>query len=390
MLEVSVPIAHELLGQCIKQGQALVQRASLVGDFTDYESWKAARKQWIDPTKQALEHMYDGQREARDFAEAVTCREEGNRWQQQYAADLECVERALELLTVIQSELAFDPGNAPGAVAQVIDARPSAAELAAAPGPDLAQPHDARPPPGAEPSDAPPTELDQHGPAQAPLPERALDSRERWREPDGDPTPPSEPADERQVGAELARSPSAGSELAPSQQDVVAPGDRDDAPAPTSLHGRRVFIAHGRDERWKQAVAHLLAQTGSEDVTILNDHPEQRAELREHIGERTAGKRYAIVLLTADEIGAARLDSSEEPYFTTRPGQSVVFEMGFLIGALTPGCVCILYEDGVELPCELTGISHVRLDLAGSWQPKLLLTLRRAGFDYDLNRLVAA
>jgi hypothetical protein len=32
----------------------------------------------------------------------------------------------------------------------------------------------------------------------------------------------------------------------------------------------------------------------------------------------------------------------------------------------------------------------VRLDLAGSWQPKLLLTLRRAGFDYDLNRLAAA
>jgi predicted nucleotide-binding protein len=67
-----------------------------------------------------------------------------------------------------------------------------------------------------------------------------------------------------------------------------------------------------------------------------------------------------------------------------------VFEMGFLVGALTPGRVCILYEDGVELPCELTGITHVRLDLAGSWQPKLLLTLRRAGFDYDLNRLAAA
>jgi hypothetical protein len=34
-MQVSVPIGHELLGQCIKQGQALVQRASLVGDFSD-------------------------------------------------------------------------------------------------------------------------------------------------------------------------------------------------------------------------------------------------------------------------------------------------------------------------------------------------------------------
>ncbi|MEA2153352.1 MAG: hypothetical protein QOI18_1585, partial [Solirubrobacteraceae bacterium] len=28
--------------------------------------------------------------------------------------------------------------------------------------------------------------------------------------------------------------------------------------------------------------------------------------------------------------------------------------------------------------------------LAGTWQPKLLLQLRKAGFDYDLNKLVAA
>ncbi len=98
-LQVSVPIGHELLGQCIKQGQALVQRASLVGDFSDYESWKSARKQWIDPTVQALEHMYGGPREARDFVDAVSCPEDPKRWQEQYAADLKCVEEAIDLLT---------------------------------------------------------------------------------------------------------------------------------------------------------------------------------------------------------------------------------------------------------------------------------------------------
>src|ERR1700749_384512 len=101
MLEVSVPIAYELLAQCIKQGQALIQRASLVGDFSDYESWKSARKQWIDPTTQALAHMYDGAREARDFAETVICPEDSKRWQDQYAAALDCVKRAIELLTLL-------------------------------------------------------------------------------------------------------------------------------------------------------------------------------------------------------------------------------------------------------------------------------------------------
>jgi predicted nucleotide-binding protein len=64
--------------------------------------------------------------------------------------------------------------------------------------------------------------------------------------------------------------------------------------------------------------------------------------------------------------------------------------MGFLVAALAPGSVCVLYEEGVQLPCDIEGIVYVRLDLAGTWQPKLLLALRKAGFDYDLNKLAAA
>jgi predicted nucleotide-binding protein len=67
-----------------------------------------------------------------------------------------------------------------------------------------------------------------------------------------------------------------------------------------------------------------------------------------------------------------------------------VFEMGFLVAALGPGHVCVLYEEGVQLPCSLEGIAYVRLDLAGAWQPKLLMQLRGAGFEYDLNKLVTA
>ena len=35
------------------------QRASLVGDFSDYESWKAARNQWVEPTVQAQQEWAD-------------------------------------------------------------------------------------------------------------------------------------------------------------------------------------------------------------------------------------------------------------------------------------------------------------------------------------------
>jgi predicted nucleotide-binding protein len=410
VLESSVAVAHELLEQCIKQGQALVQRASLVGDLTDYEAWKAARKQWVDPTVKALEHLYDGPREAREFAEAVTCQDAGGRWQQQYAADLDCVNSALELLTVLHGELAFDAGAAQAALTQTSDA----------PAHDVQRPElEARtpysPPPSAVAAiDGSPVVERQASvpspPARDERPEPDIALRERDR-PLGDeavshgqqaplgegtvvdqqhaPLAEDIPVEEPQpIGAELERAPLVGAELA--TPDAVAPAEADDPPRPATARAHRLFLAHGRDDRWKEAVAHLLEQAGTEEVTILNDHPEERVKLLEHIGEQPGGSRYAIVLLTADDIGAVRLESTEEPYFTTRPSQRVVFEMGFLIAALTPGRVCVLYEDGVELPYELTGISHVRLDLAGTWQPKLLLALCRAGFDYDLNRLAAA
>src|SRR5258705_13281197 len=101
MLNVSVPIAHELIAQYLDQGQALVQRASLVGDFSDYESWKAARKQWIEPTVKALQHVYGGPTHADEFESAVTPSDGGQRGQQQYAIDLDCVNAAIDVLTVL-------------------------------------------------------------------------------------------------------------------------------------------------------------------------------------------------------------------------------------------------------------------------------------------------
>jgi predicted nucleotide-binding protein len=375
MLEVSIPIAYELLAQCIKQGEALIQRASLVGDFSDYESWKAARKQWIDPTTQALAHIYGGPREAQDFAETVTCPESGRRWQEQYSADVDCVERAIELLKLQQGELAFDGRRAEHA-AETLTARealPTAETL-----------------PAAETMPAPERRDEPDAVARSAQEQLATSAASAGGGVAAREQAPS-------VGAELApRVPPASSELA-QQPDAAVPAERVQTPTraervqtstPESTRASKVLLAHGRDERWRAAVEHLLEQAGTAELTILDERPEERARLFERAQEQPATTRYAIVLLTADDIGAERLESTEEPYFTPRAQQQVVFEMGFLVAALTPGRVCVLYEEGVELPCELDGLSHVRLDLAGTWQPKLLMKLRRAGFDYDMNRLV--
>jgi predicted nucleotide-binding protein len=121
---------------------------------------------------------------------------------------------------------------------------------------------------------------------------------------------------------------------------------------------------------------------------MLNEWPNDSSTMVAQFQAHTAASSYAVVLLTADDVGAPRLESDQEPYFSPRARQGVVFAMGVLVAALSPRCVCVLYEDGVESPCAVEGITYIRLDLAGTWQSKLLLQLRGAGFDYDLNGLV--
>jgi predicted nucleotide-binding protein len=363
VLQVSVPIAYELLAQCIKQGQALVQRASLVGDFSDYESWKAARNQWIEPTVQALEHMYGGPAQGGEFTRALTAADAPQRWQQQYSGDLDAVKAAIELLTVLQSELAFvreEPALGPGdAPVTVEPPEPQAAQM---PPPALAD----------EPSPIAPLRVRKHEHEHA---------EGGWRSQRDDEL--AEPS----VGAELAPAPAFARELA-HQVDGEVSAERAGDPPPGQ--NKKVLLSPGRNERWMAAVARLLEQAGTHEVTILNERPGDRDTLAEQFSGHTPSSRYAVVLLTADDIGAPRVESEDEPYYSPRPHQAVVFEMGFLVAALEPGRVCVLYEEGVQLPCDLEDVAYVRLDMAGTWQPKLLLQLRKAGFDYDLNKLAAA
>ena len=86
-----------------------------------------------------------------------------------------------------------------------------------------------------------------------------------------------------------------------------------------------------------EAVARLLEQAGPHEVTILNERPGERGALAEQFCGHAPGSRYAVVLLTADDIGAPRVESEDEPYYSPRAHQAVVFEMGFLVAALAPG-----------------------------------------------------
>ena len=385
------------LAKHLEQGQALLNQARLIGDISDYQGWRAARKPWIELTTETLRHLY-GSEKADTFKRAASALGGGGRWQSEHKRDSQCIEVAIDVLVSLQGRPEFE--QEPSVGSELAPERTG--------GPILAR--DAREPsPGSlaqEPEElAPaPEELAPAPEELAPAPSVGLEFAPEPEE--LAPAPSAGPKLQEPARSQLAPTPLAGSELAPAPSvgvvaqepaagaEVVQQSDNGSSLPTMATDGltpgrrRQVFLVHGRNEKWKLAVAGLLERAGPNEVTVLNEPSNYRGELVQQSEVQAVGLlRYAVILLTADDVGAPRLDSDQEPYYSPRARQGVVFEMGFLVATFGPRCVCVLYEDGVELPCDLDGIGYIRLDRAGTWQSKLLLKLRSAGFDYDVNRL---
>lgn len=156
--------------------------------------------------------------------------------------------------------------------------------------------------------------------------------------------------------------------------------------APVRSHSSRVFIVHGRDDGSKNELARMLERLGLVPV-ILAEQPERGRTILAKLHEEFSDIGYAFVLLTPDDQG--RLASSRK--LTPRARQNVIFEHGWLIGALGPSRVCALVKDSVELPSDLSGIVYKHIPKGKGMSAvavELVQELRAAGYAVDANRLL--
>jgi predicted nucleotide-binding protein with TIR-like domain len=145
--------------------------------------------------------------------------------------------------------------------------------------------------------------------------------------------------------------------------------------------GTGIFVVHGRALGRKDEVARLLEQLGLDPI-VLHERPNQGRTVLEKFEEHAQKAGYAVVLLTADDVGAQAGARVTKP----RARQNVVFELGFFFGALGRGRVAVLYEAGVELPSDIGGLAYIPIDDAGAWKVLLAKELKHANFAVDLNR----
>jgi predicted nucleotide-binding protein len=154
------------------------------------------------------------------------------------------------------------------------------------------------------------------------------------------------------------------------------------APAPS----KKIFIVHGHNGELKEATARLVQKLNLEPV-ILHEQVKQGRPIIENFSIHAKASGFAIVLLTADDVGS--LGSVEQhAALQPRARQNVVFEMGFFFGLLGQGRVCAIYDVGVEMPSDLGGILYVPYDApSGRWRWDVAKEIQAAGYDIDLNKL---
>lgn len=144
----------------------------------------------------------------------------------------------------------------------------------------------------------------------------------------------------------------------------------------------RVFIVHGHDAEARETVARFLGNAGFEPM-ILHEQASRGRTVIEKV-EANSDVGFAVVLLTADDLGRAKGDQELEP----RARQNVLLELGYFIAKLGRERVCALKRGNVVIPSDFAGVVWTDWDEAGAWKSALGKELQAAGHQVDWNSIM--
>ncbi len=121
------------------------------------------------------------------------------------------------------------------------------------------------------------------------------------------------------------------------------------AEASPAVRPERVFISHGRSEDWQQVQSHI-----ERDLNIptleLDQEPNRGRTVLQKLTEESDRCSYAVVVMTGDD---------EIPGDAPRTRQNVMHEIGFFQGKFGLPSVCLLYEEGTDIPSNIHGLVYI-------------------------------
>lgn len=147
---------------------------------------------------------------------------------------------------------------------------------------------------------------------------------------------------------------------------------------------KKIFLVHGRDKGVKETVARFLEKLELKPI-ILHEQPNKGRTIIEKFTDYS-DVGFAVVLLTPDDIGSIVGTQYEE--LSPRARQNVILELGYFLGKIGRERVCALYQKGVEIPSDYSGVVFIELDEGGSWQMALAKEIKAASIDVDMNKAI--
>lgn len=147
---------------------------------------------------------------------------------------------------------------------------------------------------------------------------------------------------------------------------------------------KKVFLVFGRNDALRNSVQVKLLQWGVNCVTIA-DNGMQGITTIENLELLASEAEYAVVIFSGDDEGRLREVTKKEKdkeKLELRARQNVVAELGYFTAKYGREKVCTLYEKGVSIPSDFSGVTYV--SLSDSWEIKLAQYLQRQGFSLTL------
>lgn len=150
------------------------------------------------------------------------------------------------------------------------------------------------------------------------------------------------------------------------------------------LGNNSVFLVFGRKKDLRNEVELQLKKWGVSCITVSDDGDigDTTIESLEKLSTRA---KFAVVLFSGDDEGRLyEPDVLEEnkQKLAIRARENVVAELGYFMAKYGRDNVCTLYEKGVNIPSDFSGVTYISLEY--NWELKLAQCLQNKGFNIKL------
>jgi predicted nucleotide-binding protein len=149
------------------------------------------------------------------------------------------------------------------------------------------------------------------------------------------------------------------------------------------------FLVHGHDKTALSEMETYLAELGVKSFVLSRVGGPAQSLLQKFL-KSAADSQFAIVILSADDLGALRIQYDAKGVgdraLQFRARQNVILELGFFYGLLGWENVFVLYRPpkdifpNFERPSDIEGAVFDSMDELGEWRNSLTQKLIEAGF----------